>query len=198
MNWWCTYDKIKTGRLSSRCTTTDNKPDMHGLQHIVLEAKIKRQWLVSGVSPPRSDQPYLYLPRSLSSAVSTLNPSTLPLLQTKRVQSAPSHIDGKSKIQTQTQKQWRFPGTDCPSRASAFPIWAWPRKCPSPSVWQTNRQTHKQTGKHTNKQANTQTNMVTKGSSISNNLDSQVQQYSLYNPAYPATVQFIKPARWER
>ena len=73
------FEKIKTGRLSWRCITTDNKPDLHGLQHIALEAKIKRQWLVSGVSPPRSDQPYLYLPRSLSSAVSTINPSTLPL-----------------------------------------------------------------------------------------------------------------------
>ena len=61
----------------------------------------------------------------------------------------------------QTQIQWRFPGTDCPSRASAFPIWAWPRKCPSPSLWQTNKQTHQQTDTNKNTQTNRQTQKLT-------------------------------------
>ena len=109
------------------------------------------------LSPPRSDRPYLYLPRSLSSAVSTLNPSTLPLLQTKRVQSAPSHIDGKSKIQTQIQ--WRFPGTRqglpfegiCVSDLGVTAQMSQSfRLANKQTNTLTNKQTHKQTGKQTN------------------------------------------------
>ena len=154
-------DKIKTGRLSSRCTTTANKPDMHGLQHIALEAKIKRQWLP--------------LPSTVWSALFILAKKPFISSQHNQPQYSSSFANQEStkcSISLMVNKKYKhkYSGTDCPSRASAFPIWAWPRKCPSPPVWQintqqtdtntstqTNRQTHKQTDKQTNRQTNKQT-----------------------------------------
>ena len=49
MNWWCTYVwKDQNWAFVLKMYNHDNKPDMHDLQQIALEAKIKRQWLVSG------------------------------------------------------------------------------------------------------------------------------------------------------
>ena len=154
MNWWCTYDKIKTGRLSSRCTTTDNKPDMHGLQHIALEAKIKRQWLVSGaplhglISPIYTCQEAFHQQSAPSTPVLFLfcKPREYKVLHL--ILMVNQNKKYKHKYNDASQAQIALPGhlrfRSGRDRANV-PVLPF----------------GKQTDKHTNKQANTQTNRQT-------------------------------------